>query len=704
MFLAAQYYRAPFPHRRRWADDFSQIRDAGMHAVQFWALWGWIESKVGVYRYDDYDELISQAEGKGLKVILSTIAEIHPFWIHRVVPDSRMIDHLGRPVMSCCRGEVNVGLTPGGCFDNPRVAEKMTAFLGNIASRYAGLSSLIGWDCWNETRWAVHADGYVCRCEHTLREFRRWLDERHGGLEGLNAAWQRRYSSWEDVFPFKRPDLPYTDNMEFTRFLAARSAKHMGLRCRTIKAADPGHIVTGHCGTPSILSVGTTEFEPALCRGNDWDLAAQLDGYGTSSFPLWVAKYDEETVGAKIEAIRSADRGKTMWMSELQGGASNMRSGVAIPVPGDLQQRWVAQGMARGGKGTIFWCWRDEVFGRESAGFGIVGWDGQAQARLAAMKKTGQFIDRNQGLLEAYRPDPARVGVFFNADNHLLRWAEAGNAEDSVQGLMGYIVALERLRIPYEVVEAYHMDALLGLDVLFMPRCPVIPAAARKAILSFVRRGGRVLLEAETDAFDELGFYRYPDERPFMQALGLHDLGRRQIGEGSETLTVRLGELAVDMATLVFHTPLTVGRGSQVLARDAAGQALAVRQDVGKGAAYVVGSFLGQAYFRDRTEGLERFVKHVCEDAGSRCDFEVDAGDGNESLLWRSGRSGGKQLLWIINGGGQRQVTVRDLTGRFRRKNSATELVAGQTVTIRPAPHRGCTLTIPAGQYALLSW
>ncbi|HRR96642.1 MAG TPA: beta-galactosidase, partial [Candidatus Ratteibacteria bacterium] len=160
MMLGVQYYRPPFPEKKFWKEDLSKIRDSGFNTIQLWACWGWIEPKMGIFKFDDYDELISEGEKKGLNVIISTIAEIHPFWIHRIIPDSYMIDHMGNNVISSLRIECNVGLTPGGCTDHPKVQELMENFLKTIAKRYAGVKNLIGWDCWNETRWAVHADGY----------------------------------------------------------------------------------------------------------------------------------------------------------------------------------------------------------------------------------------------------------------------------------------------------------------------------------------------------------------------------------------------------------------------------------------------------------------------------------------------------------------------------------------------------------------
>lgn len=705
MFLGTQYYRAPFPNQKYWADDFARIRDCGIDAVQLWALWGWIESTPGAYSYDDYDELMTLADKKGLRVVLSTIAEIHPFWIHRVIPDSHMIDHLGRAVVSCCRVECNVGLTPGGCFDHPKVSDLMGSFLTNVAGRYRNATNLIGWDCWNELRWSVHADGHVCFCPSTIRQFHSWLGERHGGLAGLNKAWQRRYCSWEDVYPAKMPGLPYTDMIEFLRFLTVRAAKHAKFRYDRLREGDPKRIISAHCGSPSISSYGVKPVQQALSRGVDWDLADHLDGFGCSHFPFWGAGFDEYGFGVRVESTRSASQGKTVWVSELQGGSARQGIEAHRSVPAGPQQRWVANGMARGAKAVIFWCWRDEVFGKESSGFGLNGWDGSAQQRLTAMKKMGKFIKQNDKLIEAYRPDPARVGVLFVPDNHMLNWAETGWADMSVDSVVGYAMALERLKVPYDFVEAHHLKALEHLDVLFMPWCLILPEATRQAVERFIKRGGVVLSEAETDSFDELGFYRYPDERPFMQAIGIQDLGRRKFDSENPTISAQLDE---DTATLMlgnFLTPLKAQPPAQVLAADGQGKVLLIGRKVGKGRAHIVGSFLGQNYCKKRNEGFEKLVKHVLDQAGVVTDFDIDAGDGNDLIQWRADTTGKARLLWIINGGGKRQVTITDRAKRFGTKPAVTELLSGKSIKLRTvAGQKQCSVALPAEGFVVLRW
>lgn len=81
--LGPQYFRPPFPVAKYWQDDIAKIKDSGFNCLQLWVMWSWVESKPGKFEFDDYDRIIDYAADAGLNVVLSAIAEIHPYWIHR---------------------------------------------------------------------------------------------------------------------------------------------------------------------------------------------------------------------------------------------------------------------------------------------------------------------------------------------------------------------------------------------------------------------------------------------------------------------------------------------------------------------------------------------------------------------------------------------------------------------------------------------
>ncbi|MFA5859760.1 MAG: beta-galactosidase [Elusimicrobiota bacterium] len=693
MFIGAQYYRPPFPHKKYWDDDLKKMRDTGLHAAQLWACWGWIEPEPGKFNYEDYDELINLADKNGLKIVISTIAEIQPFWIHRVVPDSMMVNHVGNRVISSLRGECNVGLTPGGCTDNPEVAKYMERFLRTTAERYRGTKNLIGWDCWNENRWAVNADGYVCYCPHTIEKYRGWLKEKYGDLEWLNLAWQRRYSSWDDVQPGKYPKPPFTENMEFASFITHRSNLHAKWRYGIIKSVNPSFFVSCHNGTASLVSTGGAN-EQTLCRGNDWSIADEMDGYGVSSFPAWGNGFDENFFGLRIEAIHSAvtSKKKVLWMSELQGGSARAGLMSDPPLEGKLQNLWVWSGISRGVKGVIFWCWRDEVFTGEASGFGIVGDDGNAEERVTELKHTCAVIDKNMDLFDRYVPDSAKAGVWFDPDNYYLNWSCDRDAIKARQGVFNYIHAYERLRVPYVIVEANHMEELMdGLKLLVMPWALIVKPELHDKLYKFVNSGGTLVFDAEFDAYTKLGFYKYPGEdRVLPTKFGIRDLGRRKIEEPTENIKFKLGNVKLDLRPTGWLTPLAYNGDAEVVAKNKAGDVMGIVKKVGKGRVIALGSFFGHDYTKDYHPGFETFVSTIVNTscAGSEWDVVSSGGAkkqgktaarttgaiigvgtsaGAQRVHFHAGTSGDKQVIILTNFGDAQKVDVR-----FQGKKVAT--------------------------------
>lgn len=720
MILSAQYYRPPFPESRRWKDDMHAIAASGLDTVYLWVCWGWVEPQPGTFEFGDYDQLIEEADRAGLQVVMNTIGEIQPFWIHDHVPDCHLINHRGAPVVSTTRVECNAGVTPGGCTDHPQVRELMGRFLETTAERYSGAGNLIAWDLWNETRWAVQAEGHVCYCDNTIEAFRQWLRQRHGDLEGLNRAWRRRYCSWEDVEPGRAPGHIYTDLLEFQAFLAWRAREHMRFRQSSIRAKDPDRTIVAHAMSPASVNSQAYE-EQALSRGNDWEYADFLDGFGASLFPAWFHGAGVD-IGARVEGARSAAQDKIYWVGELQGGSA--RGGIQVhpTVSADMQQRWLWNIIGRGAKAVNFWCWRDEVFGRESSGFGIVGNDGDADARLRALTKTGAVVSRERKLLDEYRPDPAKIGVIFEPAGYQLDWAEFGvNNHQAHWSVRGYLHALERLQLPYEVIESGHSEPLAHCRLVIMPWPLIVNPRLAAKLIDWVEAGGTLLVESELDAYDTLGFYRYPDERPFANALGIRSRGRRPVPEVG--FRYQLPNMSGRLRTAVWSEVLD-SDGSDVLGAGPDGP-LMVRRELGSGQIIAVGGFLGLAYAEIReqqnlsltgspaqidseVERLETFVLALAHGSAATPMLRCTPDDG-ERVQWRTGRSGSQRLLFVINDGPRVSVTFSGDPEAFGGAAAIRNLM---TDTEIPLDARGLhgdrspavTLEIDGGAYAVLAW
>ncbi|MBN1808642.1 MAG: beta-galactosidase [Planctomycetes bacterium] len=678
MQIGAQYYRPPFPNSRYWEDDLGKMADSGLNTVQLWVLWSWVEATPGEYRFDDYDRLVEIAGKKGLDVVLSTVAELQPPWIHREVPGSEMINQHGHRVVSTNRSECHYGITPGGCTDHPGVWRRMKGFLEATVDHYKDAPNLFGWDAWNELRWNVHAQGIVCYCEHTMAAYRKWLEDKYGGLDGLNDAWRRRYSSWEDVDPGRSPQRPFTEMMAYQSFIEERSNRIAYSRYEAVKSLDPGHPCTVHAAQPCVYQAGGPQ-NTALDRGNDWSFADRLDGIGTSSFPKW-GHWDRPDYAVRMEIIRSAAGGKRLWLSELQGGRASSGFTLQVPVTAVEQQHWLYQGMAAGAEAVLFWCWRDEVFTTESGGFGIVGLDGHAEERIAAFRKTGKFIRENAATIAGYRPAPAEAGIFFSPQSCYLHWCIEGDARRASQAFLGYAKALVRQNIAFEAVEERHLDALEGLKILYMPRAFVLDGGTEERLGDFVRKGGTLVVESECGAYDSLGLYRYPEERFLKKTAGAAEVGRRNLPEPAE-IVAKTGGTEFKLGISQWITPFA---GKGVTGWTAHDDGILVGEcTAGKGRVILVGTYLGEASLRGESPGFDGFVGHLAGEAGvvKRVEAEGPGGsDGGISIRW--GESGGKKVVFVTCGEALPEVGLRFDKGFFP-SGRVRDLVGGAAYSVK---------------------
>ena len=398
--------------------------------------------------------------------------------------------------------------------------------------------------------------------------------------------------------------------------------------------------------------MGGNDFEHTLSRGNDFELTDKLDGCGCSHFPFGGGGFDFNEFGFRVEAVRSAARGKTMWVSELQGGSARWGIDVHKSVTPEAQNNWVWNGFSRGAKGIIFWCWRDEVFGVESSGFGLTGNDGLEKERLKALSVSCNKMREHEKLFDGYMQDDPQVGIFFEPDTYYMKWAEKGHADDPVESVEGYARALEKLNISYDIVESSHLKYLNNLKVLFMPWPLIVNKNAKTALIDFVKKGGTLVVESEMDAYTSLGFYNYPEDRTLAAAFGLSDEGRRQLNNKNSAFI--LGTNKLKSATWI--TPLKFEDG-EVLAKDADGNVLAAEKKLGNGKIIALATFCGKAYSGSPYTGFEGFVKSTVENSGVKSFFDIKR-EKNSGVQWRTGLSGKERLLFLINNGKSAKVTV----------------------------------------------
>jgi len=428
----------------------------------------------------------------------------------------------------------------------------------------------------------------------------------------------------------------------------------------------------------------------ALDRGNDWNLAENLDGIGCSSFPKWFGM-DDASFGMRIEFVKSAARGKKIWLSEIQGGRSAIGFGTHTPVDGASQQRWLWTGVACGADKLLFWCWRDEVFGRESAGFGITGRDGFADDRIMKLKKTRAVLDANRKIFDNYKPtEDISVGILFSPQSYYMVWAQEATAARCSRALEAYARALVRASIPYRVIEEEHLDAINGLKIIFLPRVLVTTEKLEKHLTDFVNNGGTIVCESECGAFTPQGFYRYPEDRFIAQMTGAIEIGRRLPGQ---SVSLKIDRKKWKLPAFQWLTPLQ--GGEPVVLSSHKDGALIAEYSVGKGSVVQLGSYFAEAYMDTWNEAFEELIENCCH----RVDVFPDVlcilqKKRKDNVVYiKTGESEGKKLLFIFcpEKCKKPKVLIRD---GFLKGKSLMDLFNGRKLAPVKST-KGYTLTIP---------
>lgn len=675
MHLSTTYYRSPFPRPELWETDLTEIAATGFDTIYLFAAWPAAEAVPGKFDFTDIERLVTLAGERGLKAIVNLCGEVQPAWIPRLHPETAMVDHMGRNVVSSTLAYINFGLMPGGCTDHPTIRAKMGAFFENIARTLADNPHILAWDCWNEMRWASQADGFVCYCEHTIGRYHEWLEKKFGSLEALNEATHRQYVAWEDVLPAKLHARNNTDVLLWEQFITARTTEDLRWRYEMVRAGDPAKPIYAHAALPSTHNTGELfEYETALGRGNDWELAKQVDAYGGSHFPAWFNPSLAD-FGTRIESLRSATGDKPYWIAELQGGAAGHGPQVMQPVLPEQQARWIWTGIGRGVKGVNFWAWRDERFGREAGGFGISGDDGYARGRLQSLSKTASLIRGNEELFDAYKPEPATVGVVFEPAVYQFDWSTWTKSDlappkegpyPAGHSLLGYMLSLERIQVPYDVIEAPSAMDLDQYKLLILPWPLMVDPEFAKRLVGWVKRGGTLLTEPSLAAFDAAALFNYPENRELPRQLGITPSGRRLIT--NETIRFDIEGHAGELRRGRWREELTSNETEDGVVRIA----------IGTGEVYAVDSFVGVRYWEERYSDFESFMRSVASSAGAVPAVQFSASDG-EKVQWRFGRSGDSLLLFAVNEGDRLDVDVDISTDVLGGKTIARDITNGVT-------------------------
>ncbi|CAM5675765.1 Beta-galactosidase OS=Streptomyces tendae OX=1932 GN=GUR47_38010 PE=3 SV=1 [Streptomyces tendae] len=463
-----------------WPEDVRLMKAAGVNSVTLGVFsWSKLEPRPGVYDFGWLDRLMDLMHASGIGVVLATPTASPPPWLGRLHPETLPRDEDGRTEWWGGRQHFSHSSTV--------YRRHAAAITEALAARYAHHPALTLWHINNEYCTYDHGDEAADR-------FRRWLRDRYGTLDALNAAWgtafwSQGYGDWAEILPSRRTH--YLKNpaqvLDFRRFTS-----DMLLECYTAER----DIVRRH--SPHIPV--TTNFMPLWAGQDAWRWAEEEDVVSVDLYPD-----PRDPSGAQHGALvqdmtRSQARGPWMLM-EQAAGPVNWR-GVNHPKPRGLNRLWSLQAVARGADAVCHFQWRQSRQGAEKFHSGMVSHAGEQGRTYQEVRQLGADLARIAPHV-AGAAVPADVAVLHDWHSWWAGDQEARPSRevDYPDVLGAWHRALWHAGLTTDFAHPGH--DLTGYRLVVVPQLYLLTDAAVDNLLAHVHGGGTLVCGFLTGVADE---------------------------------------------------------------------------------------------------------------------------------------------------------------------------------------------------------
>lgn len=471
-----------------WPEDVALMREAGVTLVTV-AVFAWarIEPRPGERDFGWLDRVLDLLHEGGIAVDLATGTASPPPWLIRRHPEILPVTADG------------VRLAPGSrqhvCPSAPAYREAAQGLAEAMAERYGAHPALALWHVGNE--YGVHTP--ECFCQASARDFRRWLAERHGDVEALNAAWgtafwSGRYGSFEEVDPPRR--APYVHNpghvLDWRRFCSDALLACFAAERDVLRRVTPDVPVT-------------TNFFGVRPELDLWAWAVEEDVVANDAYPdpADPAAAQEAALGADV--MRSLRGGQPWLLMEQAAGAVDWRPR-NVPKPPGVMRLWSLQAVARGADAIMFFQWRAGRRGAEQHHSAMLPHGGPGTRTFREAAALGGELERL-----------ARVaGSRVHADVALVLDWEAWWALEAGPGPSRDLRLTDQLRAHHAALWAANVavdvrrpDAdLTAYRLVVVPSLYAVSDAAAAGLADYVRGGGTLVIASFSGIADLDGAIR----------------------------------------------------------------------------------------------------------------------------------------------------------------------------------------------------
>jgi beta-galactosidase len=457
-----------------WEEDMRLMKLAHCNAMTVGVFsWVHLEPKEGKFTFGWLDRIMDKLAEHDAFAVLATPGASPPAWMSKKYPE---ILRVGPDRVRRLHGNrVN------NCWTSPIFREKCRNMARLLAERYKDHPALLVWHVYNEY-------GGECYCDLCQEAFRRWLHNKFGTLDNLNAAywtafWGHDYTDWEHI---ESPGGPFGEHaingltLDWKRFVTHQIVDFFKNEAGVLREITPDVPVTTNL-------MGT--FPPV----NYWKLAPEMDVVSWDSYPAYHDRPGDWKIGAWISFVHDIYRtfkgGRPFMLMECSPSSQNWLPVMKLKRPG-IHRLASLQAVAHGSDTVQYFQWRQSRGGAEKFHGAVVAHSGDEHTRVFRdVADVGEILEKLEPVLGAsVQPE---VAIVYDWENNWAIEAASGprrEGKDYAGTCAAHYRPFWSRGIPVDVPDMdgdFSKYRLLIAPMLYMVR----PGVADK-IEKFVQNGG----------------------------------------------------------------------------------------------------------------------------------------------------------------------------------------------------------------------
>jgi beta-galactosidase len=457
-----------------WREDVALMREAGVGFVTLGVFsWALLQPSPDTWDFGWLDEVVGLLHDGGIAIDMATATAAPPPWLTTAHPEILTVDRTGATLWP--------GSRQSWCPSSPVFREHALALVERMVTRYGGHPAVRMWHVSNE----LGCHNGRCWCDVSAAAFRRWLADRYGDVDALNAAWgtafwSQHYTGFDEVLPPRiTPAVPNpTHELDFARFssdelLAYHRAERDVLRRSTDRPVTTNFMVSSHQNEQDYFA-----WAP------DQDVVSQ-DHY------LDARLAHPRSEQAFTDDLTRGVAGGPWMLMESATSAVNWQPVNVAKRPGELLLDSLRH-VARGADTVGFFQWRASVAGGEKFHSALVPHAGADSARFREVVGLGAALASLGDV--AGRPVTADVALLWDWN----AWWACDLASHPSQELQ-YVDAVHRWHKAVTdlgaTADVVHPSAdLSGFRLVIVPTLYLCDDRVEPALRGVAERGGHVLV------------------------------------------------------------------------------------------------------------------------------------------------------------------------------------------------------------------